>query len=33
MLEIFSRFFFGYLLTAFGVTCAFYLVALPWMNL
>ncbi len=32
MHELFSRFFFGYLLTAIGVTGAFYLVALPWMG-
>jgi len=32
MHEVFGRFFFGYLLTAIGVSGVFYLVALPWMG-
>lgn len=32
MRELFSHFFFGYLLTAIGVTGALYLVALPWVG-
>lgn len=31
MSELFSSFFFGYLLTAIGVSVAFYMIALPWM--
>ncbi len=32
MNELFGRFFFGYLLTAIGVSGVFYLVALPWIG-
>lgn len=32
MNEVFGRFFFGYLLTAIGVSGGFFLVALPWIT-